>query len=376
MTLADSCVAHEHRVTSRAQMSSLNSSCAALRVNQRPAGMHAHRSHKRVKGRSHTVEKRISMHPHKAYATSKPSWFSHTHRLSAPELVLTYLRIDIAGRGGRSGDALAVSTLRQHVSNLSMCFVRRGVAKPWDEVSGAGNPVMSQIVRDHVKVIERRQHASGQHARSATPVSISVVQRVLQHVDSSFTKAEANHNRLTRLRCVRDACVVALLWHSCRRGADLLRLTWGHIYAQGSGQLLSETWLAPSSAGLPSTILITADVLKNAKRHRPLTIFVHAQAGPSVAHSAIDRLRMLFDTKRALGEPVSGPMFCSYQTIQPPRPALTSHGFANRFQILLAAAFPDATSTPPTVHGVWHGRMPFEDAHGGTLQDILRLAGI
>ena len=41
----------------------------------------------------------------------------------------------------------------------------------------------------------------------------------------------------------------------------------------------------------PSYILITADVLKNAKH--PLTIVVHAQAGPGVAHCAIDRLHKL-----------------------------------------------------------------------------------
>ena len=39
-------------------------------------------SYKRVKGRSHTAEKRISMHPHKPHATSQPSRFSHTPRLS------------------------------------------------------------------------------------------------------------------------------------------------------------------------------------------------------------------------------------------------------------------------------------------------------
>ena len=39
-------------------------------------------SYKRVKGRSHTVEKRISMLPHKPHATSQPSRFSHMPRLS------------------------------------------------------------------------------------------------------------------------------------------------------------------------------------------------------------------------------------------------------------------------------------------------------
>ena len=35
-------------------------------------------SYKRVKGRSHTVEKRKASHPQKPHATSQPSRFSHT----------------------------------------------------------------------------------------------------------------------------------------------------------------------------------------------------------------------------------------------------------------------------------------------------------
>ena len=41
-------------------------------------------SYKRVKGRFHTVERRISTNPHKPHATSQPSWFgSHTRTDSA-----------------------------------------------------------------------------------------------------------------------------------------------------------------------------------------------------------------------------------------------------------------------------------------------------
>ena len=37
-------------------------------------------SYKRVKGRSHTVEKRLNMPPHKPHATSQPPRLSHTNR--------------------------------------------------------------------------------------------------------------------------------------------------------------------------------------------------------------------------------------------------------------------------------------------------------
>ena len=40
-------------------------------------------SNKRVKGGSHTMGERISMHPQKPHATSQPWLFSHTHSLAA-----------------------------------------------------------------------------------------------------------------------------------------------------------------------------------------------------------------------------------------------------------------------------------------------------
>ena len=45
-----------------------------------PAWLCSHGSYKIVKGRSHTVEKRLNMHPHKPHATSQPSRLSHTYR--------------------------------------------------------------------------------------------------------------------------------------------------------------------------------------------------------------------------------------------------------------------------------------------------------
>ena len=124
-----------------------------------------------------------------------------------PKLVLTYLRTDVAGRSGRSGGAPAAWTLRHYVSNLSMCFAHRGQTKLWDKLVSIGNPVLSQTVRDHVEVIERLQHAAGQHAHSTPPVSLDVVRRLLQHLDSSASAAVVGHNCLDRLRCVRDACM-------------------------------------------------------------------------------------------------------------------------------------------------------------------------
>ena len=53
-----------------------------------------------VKGRSHTAEKRISMHPHKPHATSQPSRFSHTPRLGTDSA--HDVQVVVAFRGSQS----------------------------------------------------------------------------------------------------------------------------------------------------------------------------------------------------------------------------------------------------------------------------------
>ena len=52
--------------------------CTASRRKEKTDG-YVH-GYKRVKGRSHTVEKRLNMHPHKPQATSQLSRLSHTYR--------------------------------------------------------------------------------------------------------------------------------------------------------------------------------------------------------------------------------------------------------------------------------------------------------
>lgn len=52
--------------------------------------------------------------------------------------------------------------------------------------------------------------------------------------DRARSEAARRQDVLDQLRCARDACLVASMWHRCCRGADLLRLTWGYAYAEGS----------------------------------------------------------------------------------------------------------------------------------------------
>ena len=141
--------------------------------------------------------------------------------------------------------------------------------------------------------------------------------------DSIWTPAPLQRWAVTIAWIGCASCATHAWWPCCgtvaRRGADLLRLTWGHVYAQRRDRLLSDSWLSNSDAGLPSGALITADVLKTAKRHRPLTIVVPTQAEAGDRHCAVVHLRELFAAKRAMGEPVTDPIFCRYRTVQSPR---------------------------------------------------------
>ena len=82
-----------------------------------------HGSYKRVKGRSHTVEKRISMLPHKPHATIQPSRFSHTPRIStdsahnhhgcSPSAQKQWLAYASRGHGVGAAEAICSSTNRR-----------------------------------------------------------------------------------------------------------------------------------------------------------------------------------------------------------------------------------------------------------------------
>ena len=57
-------------------------------------------SYKRLKGRSHTVEKQLNMHPHKPHATGQPSRLSHTYRPSTHSQHNQHTRISIPNTDG------------------------------------------------------------------------------------------------------------------------------------------------------------------------------------------------------------------------------------------------------------------------------------
>ena len=92
------------------------------------------------------------------------------------------------------------------MSNLSRCFSQRGRDTPWDALAATGNPVLSQLVREHVEMIERRQHASGVRARSTVPCPQDDITRLLAAIDSQQARAATAGNRLEQLRSTRDAC--------------------------------------------------------------------------------------------------------------------------------------------------------------------------
>lgn len=294
-----------------------------------------------------------------------------------PEVVLYYLRTVLSQRTGRSGGELSAATLRQQVSNLSSCFIKLGREQPWDELAGCGNPVASSLVRNHVEMAERRQHAAGQRECSAVPVPIDAVTTLLRHLDGAEAAAVAQHNRLEQLRCARDAAMIALLWHSSRRGADLLRLRWHHVHDRGTDELAVLSWGADTSVAPTSGVHITLDEVKNVKRLRPLTIVVPVQSAALAHTCAVRRLQHLFRSQRQADERDQQVVFCSYRTVQPPHSALSASGFANRFDKLVSAAFVDSPAAPAyTVHGIRRGRMQFEAARGTSVAGIMQLAGL
>ena len=288
-----------------------------------------------------------------------------------------YLRDEVSQRVGRDGGEISASTLRQYVSALSSCFCKLGRDTPWNELTRTGNPVLSQLVRSHVDMAARRQHANGHREQSAVPVPEHAIRALLCYIDHAAAAAAAGGTPLERLRLARDAAALALLWQSSRRGADLLRMRWDHVGVQGSVCDVTQLWVS-STPGPPcgTTLLITLDEVKNDKRSRPATIVVAPESDERVTMCAVRRLHHLLRLQRVLDGHESTHVFCSYQRVDPPRRPLTSSGFANQFASLIRAAQLSQPAGAYTVHGIRRGRIQHAHAQGATMQDLMRLAGI
>ena len=224
---------------------------------------------------------------------------------------------------GRNGGEVVPSVLRGMISRLSRAFIAHGRAGPWYDAGGAqpvGNPALSPKVSDYCKAFATKAQLHGYLETSAVPMPQSVLRKIIE-VAEAESHAAYRRQQLTKyssaaevLMHERDAASFAVLWHSYRRGQDILNLTWEGLQCRptAGGKLmpLVEYWTQHlTTLPLPCELVAQPIQTKTEASERPGSWTFTCQQDHSFC--AVARLSRLFAaTVLARGmQALSGPVF-------------------------------------------------------------------
>jgi integrase len=180
---------------------------------------------------------------------------------------------------------VAGSTLAKAVTELRRAFEERCRSGPWDFPPGAssprGNPTNSIRVTDYVRAYQKYCHLVGIQERSAIPLPyekyLALLRGVGEEITEELQKVVARTGReYTLLLLLRDAAAFSLMWHSSRRGADVLSVQWGGIYDGATDLPVWSRWLDGASPWLPEKIYVVPYKTKSEQVGRPATQVVKA----------------------------------------------------------------------------------------------------
>lgn len=82
-----------------------------------------------------------------------------------------------------------------------------------------------------VSSYERQAVNVGVQPQSAVPVTREMMVQMVRVCDQVMVDI-GRQTKLKRLEAMREATILAVLWTSCRRGADILRVEWEQCWDQ------------------------------------------------------------------------------------------------------------------------------------------------
>ena len=297
--------------------------------------------------------------------------------------VLTFAEAHyLPSRSGRRG-ALAASTVASMFSYLRRSLTAHNRCGPWTGASG--NPADSQTVRDYVASYTHTSQRAGVHEVSAVPLPEAVFTALLDHLDSELRNIALglapSCRLLDALLLARDAAAFTLLWHSCRRGQDVLHVAWPHIYSDLCGTPVSELWCTPEGISVvPDVLYIRPLQTKTEQTQRPETWVLRRAAAGRERYCAVNRLRYLFELCRLarFADFSSARVFVGFTSRTPG--AISSNALAQRLQRGLQGLPPalgvGAGGRSYTLHSFRRGRLQHESALGMGSDELMSMAGM
>jgi hypothetical protein len=205
------------------------------------------------------------------------------------------------------------STIDSHVGTLRACFNERGLIGDYDNHRGTGNPCASHQLKEYVNKSLREQLAAGVTKRQAPCFGRDIYDAIIDHVLSAAGAAEQAKDFTEMYNALRDALILALLFHSLDRGADILPLTWSQLSTDDF--IASSNNFKPSGAAVdqlpaPATINIFCGITKTGGRtNTRRTVSVPDDDSPASVPKLLAAFKTLITHHELDYGRMNGPMF-------------------------------------------------------------------
>lgn len=273
-------------------------------------------------------------------------------------------------RSGRGGGTISGHTLECAISDLNTCFKLLGRVRSWDDDPERGNPINS-MVRATVSAYVTQQNVPGRRERSAVPVAVDHLRRLLLGLDSTIeASARSGDTRLWELS-IRDAAALAYLFGGCRRGSDILYTQWEDLHMSvGSPPSMVpvvKLWGESDHEEL-GTVYATPSCSKVAHSRRPATQTLPVSTDRVMC--PVRRLRNLFYSELISLRTPTGAIFRSSTGS---RQVLTSQGLGDRVRVLVQRYGID---NGETMHGLRRGGIQYLQDERVPHSDVMLQASI
>ena len=284
----------------------------------------------------------------------------------------------------RNSSAPAASTLATMLSCLKRAFRARNRTRHWDGTLQS-NPVESLLVRDYQTLFALRNKSNGVMEKSAVPLLKSVYLALMDNLADQLHEAASQPSWCYRnydvLLLARDSAAFALLWHSARRGQDILNVEWPRIACDLDGTPVGELWASSlEESPAPEKLYVLPTRTKTETTQRPQTWVIPRLPPGEERYCAVDRLLQLFRLARAAGVKGfdQGSVFTGFSARTPG--VLSASGLAQRLKRVLNR-LPEslrlgAGGREYTLHSFRRGRMQHEHGEGMPTTQLMELAGL
>lgn len=155
---------------------------------------------------------------------------------------------DFIGKSGISNCscrvAFSASTLKITIIQLRNILNKNGRGDTWNEYTQTGNPVLSDVIKQHIKVISAEQSQARILPKQAKPIFVSKLRKISLYIKNQYTSFKTHLSMREKYVLQRDQSLFKLQFFAGDRASDMSNILTQEIklLADNSGLVFCHTY--------------------------------------------------------------------------------------------------------------------------------------